>query len=197
MLGDLEIADRDGVVVIKGPHGGVPNSAPAGRNEFRQWIRYDNDGRYRPLSGAQSLRAGWGVECKSVEEAAEWIEIVYPSALRHAVLRRRGSLNIVGAQAALPRQSGRYAGAGGVTETQIRRCADALCSQCVRAPVWLDGAEDSPIPCPEPCSVFIALAREAAHWGKEDIPGVQEARPPGFADFENASNSVRKRFFSQ
>ena len=195
MFGELGIAARENGVIIKGPSGGARPPVPADFNEFRKWARFDDDGEYRPLSGSRSLRSGWVIECQTAEEAAKWIEIIYPAALRHAALCRQGRLNIIEAPAALDRQTGRYERAREVDDACIRRCANALCTQCVRDPAWLDGPKNSPIPCPEPCSVFVSLAREAAHWGENDIPEDHAAPAIGFADFETPTNFVRKRFF--
>jgi len=196
LFGELTISSRGSGVVIQGPFGEETDLAPTAPDEFRQWIRHDANETYRPLSGARSLKTGWVKEFDSAEKAAEWIDLIYPASLRHAALQHQERLTLVDGPAALDRQTGRYADAGGMSEARIRRCSAALCSDCVRSPVWLDNTGNSLIPCPEPCSVFASLAREAAGWGTGETQEERDALPPGFADFQNPANLTRKRYFS-
>ncbi len=195
-LGELKLSRFGNGVVIEGPGSEPRQSAPSDRMAFRRWIRHTEEGIYRPLSGARSLRPGWRVQCGSMGEAAERIEMIYPGAILHSTHRRAGSLRITPPHEALSRQSGRYEPAGTLCRDRIDRCAVALCSTCVRSPVWLKTSGTGGIPCPEPCSVFVALAREVAGWGETD-KGIQTAGPADrFAAFENPSNPIRQRYFS-
>jgi hypothetical protein len=91
IVGQLSIdVAEDGAVV--GPHGnrepgtgngergtgnnplGTRDLGP-GTEELRNVVRFDDLGRYRPLSGAKSLPGGWRVRCP-VADVDDVIEVV-------------------------------------------------------------------------------------------------------------------------
>ncbi len=190
-LGELCLVVRDKCIRVTGP-GDSSQSAPSEPEAFRRYIRFDQRGRYRALSGAIGLRRDWFVDCASMVEAADLIEIVYPLALRHCAQQREGRLRVVDAGTVLNRQTSRYAEAGALGREDCDQAVEALCDLCVRQPCWA-GVEGEGIPCPEPCSVFVALAQGVAEWGEADRTAPMDP-DAGFADFDLPGNEVRCRF---
>jgi sirohydrochlorin cobaltochelatase len=193
-LGEVTVTRREGRIHLQGP-GPAARPAPAAMAEFRAFIRQDEQGRYRPLSGARTLRHGWRLACASVEDAVQYLDAVYPLALRHAAQERAGTLRVVTAAETLGRQSGNYAAAGSLTPSQCRRAVHALCGLCVRRPRWAESAAPgegaADIPCPEPCGVFVAFAATVEGGALDDTA------PPdgvGWADFSAPDNPVMARY---
>lgn len=191
-LGELTIERADDGFVLRGPRGtGALREVMAG--DLREHVRFDDEGRYRPLTGGRSLPSGWSVRLASEPALAEAIEAVYPLALAHLSLAAAGTLRVAGYDALTARQRGRYRVAGGLSAGGQAAVRELLCGQCVKAPRW---AEVTPapaqIPCPEPCSVFLALAREAAIWERDGVQPHPVDPGAAFAAFEEAGNAIRE-----
>jgi hypothetical protein len=110
-FGQLVITETD-----KGTSIGVPGepmrvleSSPEALAEF---VRTDDFGRYRPLSGANTLPTGWKVALSEQLPLDLALEIVYPLALAHQRQLAQGALRVVPLEDVLARQSGRYEDAG-------------------------------------------------------------------------------------
>lgn len=162
------------------------------------FVRIDGHGRYRPLSGAKTLPSGWQARTGASLPLEEVLEAVYPLALVHRRQLAEGTLRVVGLDDVLNRQSGRYAGTSRLSAPGRALATEVLCGECVRKPVWAGQAcGDSEIPCPEPCSVFVALCREAALWEAETPPGTPPDPAVAWADFEQPGNELRERFISR
>lgn len=195
-LGELTILCEGDGCAVRGP--GVPRETlPPDEDTLRRRVRMDANGRYRPLSGAQTLPEGWQVETGPALPLERAIETVYPLALTHMRLHAAGELRIAGLDDVLSRQSGRYEGSAKLPPERRALAAGLLCGQCVRIPVW-NGEACGPaeVPCPEPCSVLVSLCREAALW--EDEPPEPSAAKPGvaFAAFEEPGNSLREAYLA-
>ena len=164
---------------------------------LREHVRLDEHGRYRPLSGARTMPGNWRISLpESLLEAA--IEAIYPQALLHREQATGGMLRIVTFEEMVGRQRGRYRVAGELGEEGRERAREALCGRCVRIPVWAGRmAGESEIPCPEPCSVMIALAREAALWRREPPPAADPDPTVPFADFSTPGNEVREAYLAR
>jgi sirohydrochlorin cobaltochelatase len=217
VVGELRIADGR----VCGP-GEPCRELPPDPEAVRRHVRIGEDGRYRPLPGARGLPGGWFVRTGEGCTAEAVVEAVYPLAAVHERQARAGELRIVPLDEVLERQSGRYESARSLSGRGRRVLRDVLCGRCIRTPAWplsslpapgsplpAPGsplpAPGSPLPaprsplpapgsppCPEACSVFVALAREAAAWeqeGAEPVP-VDPAIP--FAAFEEPGNEIRE-----
>ena len=127
----------------------------------------------------------------------EVIEAVYPLATVHQRQHAEGTLKVVPLDVVLERQSGRYEDSAALSARGRKLAVEILCGVCVRKPVWnAASCAASDIPCPEPCSVMVALCREAALWERER-PKPAPAEPAvAVAAFEQPGNELRERFLS-
>ena len=197
-FGEVAVAFREGRVELRGPRSGQDATEPAGTIEaLREHVRFDDHGRYRPLSGARTLPGNWCVSLpESLTEAL--IDAIYPQALLHQRQAAQGTLRVVAFDEVVARQQGRYRVAGELDAEGRERARDALCGGCVRTPIWAgEAASEEAIPCPEPCSVMVALCREAALWQREaPEPSNPDPQVP-FADFSTPGNEVREAYLAR
>ncbi len=197
-LGEVTVAFRGGRAELSGPPSGAAPSELNGAVEaLRERVRFDERGRYRPLSGARTLPGGWRLSLPE-ERAEAAIEAVYPQALLHQEQAARGTLRVATFADVIARQRGRYRVAGELGEEGRERARAVLCGGCVRTPVW--AGADAPaeaIPCPEPCSVMVALCREAALWQGEPPEPVRPDPAVAFADFAAAGNEIREAYLAR
>lgn len=170
---------------------------PPDIDAIANFVRHGDDGRYRPLSGAKTLPTGWEVVLGRALKPEEVVEAVYPLATVHQRQLADGTLEVVPLHAVLQRQSGRYEDSEGLSELGRKLAIEMLCGVCVRRPVW-DGATCGPaeIPCPEPCSVMVALCREAALWERSLPDRTVPDATVAFAAFEEPGNELRERYLS-
>ncbi len=192
-FGELRVSFEDGDAIVEVPGEGTPRELEPDTDGLREWSRVDVHGRYRPLPGAYGLRRAWRTRC-AVEQLRDVLGAIYPLAPRHVAAASRGELRVVSAPEALGRQGGRYAPVRDLSPGRLDVARAELCGRCVKTPFWDEGGHElaeGVIPCPEPCSVFIALARELALLG--DPPEPQQLDPDvQFAAFEEAGNEIRE-----
>ena len=115
-VGELSVSVVDAEAVIASPErrsGTLDVEASA--EALRRQARFDERGRYRPLSGARTLPGGWQTRCPS-DGVGAFVDEVYPLALRHSEQWKSGTLRVVGMEDVLARQSGRYAVAASLDE---------------------------------------------------------------------------------
>jgi hypothetical protein len=141
--------------------------------EARALAKADDDGRYRPLSTAPTLRTGWVFVDLSPAELVRTVDTFYPATVANWHREREGELDLTHWRETMARQTGIY----GVVETWDRGeghehvdwVAEACCddSQCLKRREWeYDGettidvdAGDGVFPCREPCSLVVSAAR--------------------------------------
>lgn len=193
-LGELTIEQHDRGFTLRGPEGrGEAVSVVCEPTELSDRIRTDDLGRYRPLSGARTMRCGWETDCANRKQLDSALDAIYPLARTHKAQWRAGTLRVVSLDELLKRQSGRYAAATSLSDAGRKLATLALCGDCVRTPVW--NQEIPPkdgIPCPEACSVLVALCREAAIW-ESDRPTPSDINDGiGYAEFYRPGNGTRE-----
>jgi hypothetical protein len=196
-VGDLVIEERGAQCVIGVPGAGAPRVVRSAQ-ELREVVRSDDRGRYRPLSGAGTLPAGWEAHCHNDLPLEQVLEVVYPLARTHQRQLAAGTLELCSLDDVLRRQSGRYESSATLSQVGRALAVETVCGVCVRRPVW-HGAACGPadIPCPEPCSVMVAFCREAALWEAEP-PACSEPDPAvAFAAFEEPGNELREHYLSR
>lgn len=193
-IGEIAI-ERDGSdFVLLGPPGEVERQEMDLPTEaFRQWVRRTEEGAYRPLSGALTLRRGWKRRCAGLAQLIEDLDAIYPMALQHLHLFRQGRLPGVGPSEVLARQG--VLKDGEEAEPALAETVTAsLCSRCARVPAWGDrpNMAANAIPCPEPCSLWVSLYRVGAGWGDERPEPAEPDLAVGFAEFTKPGNPTRE-----
>jgi sirohydrochlorin cobaltochelatase len=194
-LGELRVEFDGQEATIHGPSTGAPEAVVACEpTALVEWTRFDDRGGYRPLTGARNMRHDWRTTCEQ-RQLDEALDAIYPVALHHMAQWKNGTLTIIPLEQVLARQSGRYEGTARLSEEARRTASDVLCGRCVRIPVWRgDSPGETEIPCPEPCSVLVALCREAALWEEERPEPAKPDEGVQFAEFETPGNAVREDY---
>jgi sirohydrochlorin cobaltochelatase len=135
--------------------------------------RIDDQGRYRPLRHADSLRRGWSLESLGAEGLWRAVSLLYPGAvLRWAEVGvEAGGRAATHFDAWAARQSGMYERVGSIAPGDLAATISDCCGDCLRVPRWnpaarmpgtiaapVPGGTDpgtiATVPCLEPCSVF-------------------------------------------
>ncbi|GAB6878462.1 DR2241 family protein [Halorubrum gandharaense] len=142
--------------------------------DARRLVKFDDDGRYRPLKAAPTLPTGWVFADLGPRDLYETIETVYPATVVNWHREREGELDVTHWTETMDRQTGIY----GVIKTwdrgegyeHVNWVAEATCddSECLKRREWeyddetdldVDGG-DGVFPCREPCSVVVTAARK-------------------------------------
>jgi len=168
-------------------------------------VRVDDAGRYRPLSGATTLPTGWRLAGLDGEALVAAVEGVYPTSVVDWHRERTGDLAVTDWAATAARQTGIYADVGDLRGDALAAAAAACCGGCTRRRAW-DEADGEPIdadpgdgavPCREPCSPFVAAARELlaveAADDPERAPVDRSVRP---AEVGEPGNVYRERYLA-
>ena len=140
----------------------------------RELAKHDDDGDYRPLKTAPSLRTGWQFPGLGAGNLVQAVHAFYPATVPNWYREREGELDVTHWHETVERQTGIY----GVVQTwdrgegyeHVNWVAEACCddSQCLKRREWeydeeteldVDGG-DGEFPCREPCSLVIAAARQ-------------------------------------
>lgn len=138
----------------------------------RAIVRFDDDGTYRPLKTAPTLPRGWTIAGLDGPALHRAIGYVYPATIVNWHRERGGDLDVTHYEETAARQTGIYDVAEELNGADLDRATRACCddSQCCKRRVWerndeavLDAPNgDGAFPCREPCSLFVAAAREFA-----------------------------------
>ncbi|WP_435124914.1 DR2241 family protein [Halobaculum sp. D14] len=138
--------------------------------DARELAKLDDDGRYRPLKTAPTLRTGWAFPDLDWHAAVEVVETVYPATVANWYREREGELDVDHWRAAAERQTGIYDVVDELPREAVDYVAEAACvdSQCLKRREWEydDGDELAAdggagvFPCREPCSLVVAAARK-------------------------------------
>ncbi len=136
----------------------------------REIAKHDDDGHYRPLKTAPTLRTGWLFADLSGHELLRTIDFLYPATVHNWYLERHGELDVSHWRETAQRQTGIYDLIEELGGDQLEWLTEACCvdSQCLKRRQW-DESDDEPLdtprgdgvfPCREPCSLVIAVARK-------------------------------------
>jgi sirohydrochlorin cobaltochelatase len=152
----------------------------------RELVRFDQEGRYRPLKGAPTLPSGWELQLDSIDSLRLAIDSFYPGALASWVAWQEGRVNPIDLRTTLNRQTGMYRVTQKLTNAAADELAGRFCRSdhaCLRTILWTiegkhpDGnlpetkfatAHDQlgqdrpavPFLCLEACNLFVAEARK-------------------------------------
>jgi hypothetical protein len=140
----------------------------------RELATYTDDGGYRPLKTAPTLRRGWTFPNLRPDELVETVDFLYPATITNWHQERTGNLDVSHWRETMERQTGMY----GVIETwdrgegheHVEWVAESCCrdSQCLKRRRWQYDDEteletpggDGVFPCREPCSLVVTAARK-------------------------------------
>ncbi len=171
----------------------------------RDLVRFDDEGRYRPLAGARSLPTGWVATGLEGDGLVRALEFVYPASIQNWHRERAQRLDVSHYEATAGRQTGRYADVDELDGDALDCAATAVCGDCVKRRVW-DASEDRAIdrargdgriPCREPCSFFVAAAREfvRVERGESERDAAEGTARAGA--FDDPANRYRRRYLEQ
>ena len=169
--GGYELRHRDDLTDAPGRLDELGGAADA-----RDVARHDDCGRYRPLKGAPSLRAGWRLAGLDAAELVDAVGHIYPASVTNWYRERTGTLDVTHFRSTAERQTGIYAEVAALDADEVENVASALCAGCTKRREW-DEREgeglDTPrgegeIPCREPCSFLVAAAREFSREAWDD-----------------------------
>ncbi len=127
-------------------------------------VRWDGEGKYRPLRGEKNLAGGWFYGAKDREELREVLEVVYPGAVGNWEAEREGRLVQGDWKESAKRQMGRVQKLIENGEKSVQKAEEELCQgRCGKSPLWAGKkcrAEVGRIPlvCVEPCPIFWDVA---------------------------------------
>ncbi|WP_266079789.1 DR2241 family protein [Haladaptatus caseinilyticus] len=151
---------------------------PDDPSAIRDLSRSTDDGTYRPLRTAPTLPTGWSFETNDPDDLYRVVEWVYPATVANWNEERSGNLDVTHFEETADRQTGIYAEIGALDGDALENavvacCADSVC--CKRREWDATDAEDIAVPrgdgefpCREPCSLFVAAAREFLAVERED-----------------------------
>jgi sirohydrochlorin cobaltochelatase len=101
--------------------------------------KYDDSGNYRPLKTAPSLRRGWRLTLKTLEELKRALDYFYPGRLPVFAAWKTGQLRTTNLRDTLDRQSGMYRVAAKISDAQIDDVVGVFCRSsggCLRTILW-------------------------------------------------------------
>jgi sirohydrochlorin cobaltochelatase len=124
-------------------------SVPSGSSPFdaREIARYDEQGRFRPLKSAPTLKRGWLLELRTLDEVRLALDFLYPAALGMALEHERGTLSPVALREMLGRQTGMYRFARTIKDDAALEMIASNCdtaTRCMRRILW-DLAPNQPL----------------------------------------------------
>ena len=174
---------------------------------LRQFVRSDDDGRFRPFAGERSLPTGWVLPDLDSENLLAAIAAVYPGAIETWA----DDPGPVPFREVAARQTGIYADVSDLSGAELCDLTTAVCGNCARRREWTEnGDPDAAVgrdangcpasdgtepPCREPCSFLVAAAREvleADHVGEQLSEHPDADVPPG--DLTDPDNRYRVRY---
>ncbi|WP_166175265.1 DR2241 family protein [Rubrobacter tropicus] len=143
----------------------------------REISKTTETGEYRPLKSSPNLRRGWELRVDGVVDLSIAMNYLYPAGVVHWHLYRESRLELTSYRENAARQSGIYKRVQRLSDEGVQDTARACCEDavCLKKTLW-DVDEDTPlemergegeIPCPEPCSVFVSLARRVRLFERE------------------------------
>src|SRR5579864_4975321 len=101
--------------------------------------RFDDEGNYRPLKTAPTLRCGWRLEVVDLGELRRALDYFYPGRLAIFAAYEQHRLAITSLRETLNRQSGMYRVAAKISEEQIDDVVGKVCRSeggCLRTILW-------------------------------------------------------------
>jgi hypothetical protein len=132
----------------------------ANLDELEEVVRWDGQGKYRPLRSEGNLVSGWQYHANSVREFREAMEVIYPGLWGNAEIFGDGRLKFQTWDEALVKQTERVRNKVVKTGDLPRRVIEENCKKrCLKTVFWagerpVDEAKAIPMLCTGPCGMF-------------------------------------------
>jgi hypothetical protein len=132
----------------------------ANLDELEEVVRWDGQGKYRPLRSEGNLVSGWQYHANSVREFREAMEVIYPGLWGNAEILGDGRLKFQTWDEALVKQTERVRNKVVKTGDLPRRVIEENCKKrCLKTVFWagerpVDEAKAIPMLCTGPCGMF-------------------------------------------
>ena len=132
----------------------------ANLDELEEVVRWDGQGKYRPLRSEGNLVSGWQYHANSVREFREAMEVIYPGLWGNAEAWRDGRLKFQTWDEALAKQTDRVRNKVALAGDLPRRVIDGNCKKrCLKNVLWagekpVDREAKMPMLCTGPCGMF-------------------------------------------
>jgi hypothetical protein len=146
--------------------------------DLRRPLKFDDDGRYRPLKTAPNAPTGWRLGGLDGRDLVEAVDVAYPATVANWYREAEGDLDVSHWRETAERQTGIYGIVEELPREAVDWVAEAACvdSQCLKRREWDYDADDGlaadrgdgPFPCREPCSLVVAAARKWTTLERED-----------------------------
>jgi hypothetical protein len=128
--------------------------------DLEEVVRWDGQGKYRPLRSEGNLVSGWQYDPKSVTEFREVMEVIYPGMWGNAEVWKNGKLKFQTWDDALAKQTERVRNKVSRTGDMPRKVIEENCKKrCLKTVVWagekpVDRDAKMPMLCTGPCGMF-------------------------------------------
>ena len=144
--------------------------------DWRELVRLDREGLYRPLRAAPNLRRGWIYHAPDLSGLQLALDYLYPAALANWRLWRHQELNSTAWRETAGRQSGRFRIVRELDEAAVDGLVVRHCQPgCLKQRLWSPagqtlqaGASEIPLLCPEACNYLVSQARAKLKGPEED-----------------------------
>jgi len=129
-------------------------------HDLEEVVRWDGQGKYRPLRSEGNLVPGWQYDAKSVTEFREVMEVIYPGMWGNAEAWKNGKLKFQIWDDALAKQTERVRNKASQTGDLPRRVIEENCKKrCLKTIVWagekpVERDGKMPMLCTGPCGMF-------------------------------------------
>jgi len=122
-------------------------------------VRWDEQGRYRPLRSESNLVSGWWFEVKGEHEFREAMEVIYPGLWGNAEAWREGRLRLDSWDVALAKQTERVRTRAGTFDMPQKVIEKNCRNRCLKTVVWAGDrpekkTEGVSMLCTGPCGMF-------------------------------------------
>jgi hypothetical protein len=129
-------------------------------DELEEVVRWDEQGKFRPLRSEGNLVSGWQYDAKSVTEFREVMEVIYPGMWGNAEAWKNGKLKFQTWDDVLVKQTERVRNKVAQTGDMPQRVIEENCKQrCLKTVLWagekpVDRDAKMPMLCTGPCGMF-------------------------------------------
>lgn len=137
--------------------------------DARGIAQFTEDGKFRPLKSAPTLRAGWRISTSSDAELGSALDRLYPGAIADLYATLQHPPPVTGYRDFTKRQSGMYRITTFLSDAEAAAVVRKCCAPefCLKRRFW-DASGHAPeaverksvIPCLEPCAILLEFARK-------------------------------------